>query len=1601
VERVVAAGDRQPDDRHRGGDLTSRPRRRWVRRLGLAGLGLVGVVGVVALGGYGWLRSPWGQEWLRGQAEAALDGLLTEGSAEIGGLSTNLWGRASVRDLRLRDAAGRPVIAVDEAEVRLRPAGILRWAVVIDEVRAEGVIVDLRKDDAGTYEIARMFSPSTPAPPSTAPWEGLPIRVEAPAIVVRAPEVSVMLPTDDVLLRDVALDAGFFGEGRRLEVRDLALTADVASPGRGPLRLTGGAIWEGLGLADVALDVAAWRSSATLRGRAPDLLGPAGEVDLRLELPALALEDVDRFVGAGLAGSVGGALTAKGPVGAVAVDGRLAGSPGTDLDLGVDATVDATSGRFDGGLDVASLRLDHLIPTVGGPFPLAGRLRVDGGPDDSDFGFGARGRLDEGRVEVLGVALDRVASGLTLEDGTLVFTDLDAAGPAGTVGGGGTFDLRTGVIDLDLALADVDPAALRSLQVPAELDGTRARGDVKVRVDAFDPAVPVGVVGRVVAAPLRWGPDVRVARADATLDVNVRGAVVTVGGGGALSGIDAYGAVIEAGRVDGLTVRVDEVGTTLAFDVAGRDLRYDLVPDPLAAELGRSVTLDVFEGPVSIGVPFAEDAPLRVDARFDVGPNALLRFPGEAGSIVVGLEGDALTVVAALDAADRKLLDTWITLDLASMDLGVERLEVAPLPGQTWIARPDGRLTLTPEGGVAGASLTLASSRGRLTVTGDAGGTGAQDLLLDVYDLDLGAVAELLPVTAGGLSGYAGASLRLGGQADALTLTGPVEVADVAWATRGEDGVTTAWVHDLGARLQVDARGQRLGLEGVLLGRDRPLVAVNLRAPVILDLARLGPDPHGPLDGELRLIPGRFDRFEAVLGDTVLPAGAASGRLVAGGTLVRPELRWAGVAELPVEGLDRELRVETFVTLAEGRLRTEIDAREGAALRAEVRAGGTTRVAEVLDWALLGGPEPDLADLDLWLSALYGGIGLREVPIRRLAALGGVTLDGDGDISGDVVLAGSLLAPRPAGRLFVERGRLGGVTIPNADLDLRADDDGFTVALDVGLVDEKAGIDGEIYVDGRVPVAVDLREPAAAWVRGPLDLRATAEVPLTILSAFDPGFSELAGALLVNGTIQGDPLDPSPSAALTLSRGSALGYAPLGVRFDELDLQASFDRRGVSIARLSTITSPIDPARGGLGVFGTVGQEVGRGVGRLGRRGRAAAEDVGLVAVQGGREVQLRRGEVRASGTATLERWSVSALDLSASLDRAVLLGNPDQVLRLSTAGDAPLRITGDLGFPKVEGAVRVDEAYFFLDYATAVGGASLALDPRITVHRAGRTFAAPPPEASVLDDVAVSVRIDLGRAARGRLSMPLESMAFLGQATTALTKVDLAARLGGDLVFRQVPCRARGADGVVALVPGRAGACGLFHPQIEGVVNVLEGTARVFRADFTLEDSTVSFFGAEVYDPNLDVKGKMKTGDVTIDMTIGGSALAPDVAFTSADTDQVFATLLLGTPPDDLGSQGASQLAFAAAMTAFQSVLSGANLGTFSIEPNGQIAWGLAVARDLYVEGTIGGTPRPDQNTLEVQAEYTVAPGLIGRVGFGAYAIPFWLDVLLERRFD
>jgi hypothetical protein len=1628
-----------------------RRRSRWLRWLWRGGVAVAIVVLILAIaiaGGVGWALTPGGQSFLKRQLTTAVDGAMTEGSLTVGRLETDLFSGLTLEDVVLSDGQGRQVVRVGRADAGLAPWALLVWEARVSRLHLQDVDADLQMDEEGRLDVAALFGAYEPADPDAPPFQGLPIDIVVDDIALLDGHIRFRGAGQDLEVTDLGLKGRFVGRDKRFEVQDVSLAGTLLRPEPGVLGLDGGLVWDTDSLDPVDLTVRVMDSVARVEGQALDL-GASGErLDLRLELDPLDLEDVDAFTGAGLAGRVGGPITATGPLSDITVAGRLTGRDGTDGELRVAGTVDATEPSWDGTVETDGLRVDHLLPALGDPLPLTTRIAVAGSGSQWPDGLEMTGQIRETALTAYGIEVDALRADVALRNGVLDLTGLAASAPAAEVTGSGAFDLQGGALVLDLDAADLDPAALSAVGAPPELAGTTGTASARVRIDAFAETPTVQVSGRADIAPFRYTADVRADRVRARYTARVEGTDVTVTAQGRAYALDAYGATVDTAEATDIRVAVRETGTRLTGRFTAEDLAYVFVPEAAADGLGRGVEASTAEGRWEIRVPADETAPLSVLAEGRLGPHRLLAYPGEEGTFEVDLQGDRVALQADLDATGaRRLVDLDAVLDLETLTFTFDRLSLAPVPGQTWTAAP-GATFRVDGAGIAEADLTLRSAAGTLDVSGTAGLEGEQDLDLTVSALDLEAVGELIPAWVSGLSGYGGAAVKLRGTGAHPMVCGTVEVADLTLALPpaeedgeqdgqddgskdgaddgedgsddGEDGEEapqpTPVARDLGLTLNILGGHARtledctrregvdpattpglLALWGRVDSTGEPILDMKANLPVDLAFDAPGLRADGRIQADLVVPSGRLGRFHQTFPAIPDLRGRASGHLQVKGRLSDPDVRLGAVAEVRSEQLQDRFRLEVDLERDEDGIRTALGALEGLRRRGELLARGEDRLERVLAWALGEGEEPDWDDPTALLDGLVADLDLVELPLGPLVEALDLPVDLVGTVRGVARARGPLMKPEVFVDLAVEEGRLGEVEVERLDLEIGreiggdfqtgtqrlgsapsdAPDPGegrLGVRLE-GLLrhlgddpdDPEDDTEGRLRIEGGVPVDLDFTVPPEEMLAGDIDLEVDLDVPLAAVTAVDPGLRDVRGLLELDGRVDGTFASPEPHLEAAISEGARFTYRPLGLIWQDLELVLTLDAEKVVLEKLTARSRP-------SGLLGRVG-------------------DSGRQILEGG--TQGRADGLEASGEATLEEWNVTDIQATLSLDRVLVVDTPDQTVRLSTP--EALSVGGTLSFPRVRGQVRVDEADVFLDYAAALGGGPVDLDPRIVVHRDGSSVSTPPEPPSLFDDVDVELGVDLGRATRGRLTMPLEGLQWLGNTITSLTRVDVQARLTGDVTYRQIPCREPGPAGEPVPRPAVQGQCGLAHPRMQGVISIVEGDARVAASEFTLNDSSVTFTGGEVFNPNLDIQATMGAEDVQLDMSITGTAYDPEVDFSSPDTDQIYLTLLAGRPVDELSSQDAVALLTS---IAFQGVLSGVNLPAVSIAPSGEVEVGLAVSRSIYAEVIIAGSPRPDQNSYELQAEFSLVEDLLLRIGNGD-VVPFWGDLLFEQQFD
>lgn len=105
-------------------------------------------------------------------------------------------------------------------------------------------------------------------------------------------------------------------------------------------------------------------------------------------------------------------------------------------------------------------------------------------------------------------------------------------------------------------------------------------------------------------------------------------------------------------------------------------------------------------------------------------------------------------------------------------------------------------------------------------------------------------------------------------------------------------------------------------------------------------------------------------------------------------------------------------------------------------------------------------------------------------------------------------------------------------------------------------------------------------------------------------------------------------------------------------------------------------------------------------------------------------------------------------------------------------------------------------------------------------------------------------------------------------------------------------------------------------QPIVSGGLKARRGRIDVIGKGFTLDDSTIKFFGGETIDPVLGINGIHEGDDITVIASLEGNASSPEITLSSQPPlpeDEVLSRLLFGKTSSSLSPLEAAQLAASA----------------------------------------------------------------------------------------
>lgn len=1531
--------------------------RRWRRRLGFAALGLVAALGGGGGLGYGWLRTPAGQEALRGLVESQVNGILGEGQLTLGGLDTDLLRGATLREVQLVDGTGRSVVSLRRVEARweLREL-LLRRRVTVRTLAVEGAGVDLRADADGVLDLSRMFPSEEDAGPSA----GLPVDLRLE---------SVALDLDAVGFASGGLELGLAGlrvrgaarvVGQRVEVRDLQVDARWTSPDAGALTLGGGVVWDGRDLELHALRLGVAGARVGLEGRIVEPAEDQPQLSVALRAEGVDLDRVEVLVGElGLRGVWDLEGRVDGPLSALALSAELNGAAGAAQVEGV-VDLHAERLRWEATLRSEGLDVHALVDAVTEPTRLEGTLSAQGEgvswPDDlvlrgtvsleDSLAWGYRLPGLEGLV--------RVESGRATVTGLRYQTDWGAATGEGWVGEHG--------LDLDLDARVWRASGLAEFGAAGLEGDARARG--RLQVDWSGEHTQVDFDGSLWGGALAyedlvaWGP------------WRGTGVVLAYDGSGtrvegALEAEAVRSSGVELAWVSGpFTVAVDpEGGVEYGADVQAQGTTYD------------SAWVGAIEGRVDGRAP--AEGPSGVVVSAGVMDAAWQGYQAEQGTVGVRLEGDALALDVDLSREGEPVLGLEGGGDLASGVWVVDRLLLGAVSGVDWHNQGPLRFTLA-EGGVQDAELRLRSPAGTLRLEGDLGLEGALDAQVQVERLSLAWLGGVMPEVMGGWVGSLDAEGRIGGTAQDVQLE--LSASALGLSVPGQ-------VWGLNVRAQAWTQAGVLRLRGRVDDADGHLLALRAALPVRNNLEQPGLDPRGELDAELVLQPVSFARLTRALPATgELPDGDLAAQLRARGSPLEPTVALRLGLETPIGEraewvrLDLDVESQGAEVLVHG-----VGAQRGAP-RLELTGTLETTLPAVLRWALEGGSEPPMAALSDLVPRLSLNVNPLRLPLSSLRAFVDLPQDLEGNLRGGLNFSGRPEAPVVAGALLITEGRLGELGVNPGVLSVVPVEGGYQVGADLGFPDPRApdrltglSLAGHIPFNAALPEGLDAelaREGLALELRG-------AGVPLEVLALFDRAVTDSKGELRLSGDIRGSLSAPRPELRAEV-QGGAFTYRDLNVAFEDLQLRADIQGDRLTLERLRVKTRPTSTGLLDLDALALEGLTTAE---RQREEGCARGEG-GFDALA---RSPLGAGELYMEGRSRLEGFGLADLELRLCGQRAWVSATRDMTLQMSPQ----LSLAGDWPELAVRGDVRTDELRLTLRESDFFGSDSLSLDPALHVARSEHAVAEARQalEQPFYHPWDIRVDIDLNRQLFLNVTLPmLDAYDALGLSTVQITdaQVDgqLALHMEGDTL------------------------------DATGDLETLRGAVVVFNEDFELASGQLSFAGQEVTNPVLDilaVRDSGAYGDIAVRIT--QTAENPDLEFSAEGSytlTDIMSILMLGRPTSELSDANSGALNSIMAFVTSQATGAllqktgtggGSLLDTVSFDTVQQglpsVTVGSAVGDQGFLELTLNFRADEDEPDVEANLEWSFSRRLEGALYLGVGDVrTYSADLYYTRRF-
>ncbi|MCK5439381.1 MAG: hypothetical protein KAI97_05530, partial [Gemmatimonadetes bacterium] len=365
--------------------------RRIIKWAAYGVLVIVLLVAVTIVGGLLWLRSSWGGDFVRGQIESQVEGLVN-GEVHVGRVSGDMISGIVLEDFAMIGHDGIALVDADKIIVSYALAPFFERRITLSKVRLENPDIHIVRYPDGRWNFKTLFKPRPPRSPYAPPGWGTYIDIHRLEFVNG--NVQFSLDETDWPLLDWSqnelhglngrLDLKIVTESRggperRFVFHDLAFR--TTAPELDVQRLDGEVVWTESGVVVDEVDFETAGSTIATNGHIA--FGGQDSLALEIDAPLVGLDEWRRFFPAiRLSGNAEFKGRIEGPIAnsTVVIDASTIDTGGSVVTV-TGALVDLANLRLD--LD---LGLDRLVPEdirlfwAGYPFeqPLSGSVRLTG-----------------------------------------------------------------------------------------------------------------------------------------------------------------------------------------------------------------------------------------------------------------------------------------------------------------------------------------------------------------------------------------------------------------------------------------------------------------------------------------------------------------------------------------------------------------------------------------------------------------------------------------------------------------------------------------------------------------------------------------------------------------------------------------------------------------------------------------------------------------------------------------------------------------------------------------------------------------------------------------------------------------------------------------------------------------------------------------------------------------------------------------------------------------------------------------------------------------------------------------------------------------------